>query len=133
MVPARVRLTVGRGYGDLRIWGRTPDGRWWAMVTWEGWLAHGFEAASPTQCAGWASSDFVLRSPGVNYENIPRVVLDEDQSAWPPPSGGLYFGVLTPGQRLDPPEGMRWSQQRLGRRERPLRHEQAPPRDRRGR
>jgi hypothetical protein len=131
MVAPRVRLTVGRGYGDLELWGRTPDGQWWALVSWEGWIAHGFERARSVQCAGWAAAEHVMPAPAVNYDRVTRIALDEDPTAWPRPPGGLYYGVLTAGQKPEPPDGMRWSQPRISTRERNARYEQAPPTDRR--
>ena len=131
MVPPRVRLTVGRGYGDLELWGRTPDGRWWALVSWEGWIAHAFERARSIHCAGWAAAEQVMPSPAVNYDRVTRITLDQDPGAWPkPPAAVLYFGVPTAGEKLEPLEGMRWSQPRTSARERAARYEQAAPRDR---
>jgi hypothetical protein len=127
VVAPRVRLTVGRGYGDLELWGRDPDGRWWALVSWEAWLGRGFATPDPVLCSGWASSDHVLQTPGVNYERVTRIALTDDKASWPRPPNGLHFGVLLPGQKPEPPEGMRWTQPRLNRRERQLRYEQAPP------
>lgn len=42
-----MRLTVPPQHGvHLLAWGADPAGQWWALVTWERYIAHGFE--SPT-------------------------------------------------------------------------------------
>lgn len=89
----------------LRGWGRAPDGRWWALVTWRdsltdpdtgvGWEPHMF--------AAWAPAEHVHREPPAasvsRYAGTPRVQLSADRADWPGPPGWdqgdpHYLGVL---------------------------------------
>jgi hypothetical protein len=50
--PPRVRLSVPPQYGaHLLAGGTDPTGRWWGLVTWERYMARGFEAPTRVWCS----------------------------------------------------------------------------------
>ena len=120
--PPKIRLQLPPQYGvRLLAWGCDPAGSWWALVTWERFIAHHFESPRQLWCTAWAAARYVKRVEHEDYARVPRVRLDEDRRWWPTPPGPMklgYFGVLEADTNLDPPEGFRWTAPRYDKRSR---------------
>lgn len=117
--PPRVRLSVPPQHGvHLLAWGADPTGQWWALVTWERYIARGFEAPTQIWCSAWTSSAHVDQIDTEDYSRVPRVRLDIDRRWWPlPPAARIgYFRVLDEKTSLDPPDGFRWCNPRYSKR-----------------
>jgi hypothetical protein len=114
-----VRLSVPPEHGvHLLAWGADPAGSWWALVTWERYIARSFEAPTQVWCSAWTASAHVAQVATEDYSRVPRLRLDADQRWWPsPPAPRLgYFGVLAADTPLDPPSGFRWCAPRYSKR-----------------
>lgn len=120
--PPFVTLDIPPGAGMvwLRGWGRAPDGRWWAILTWRDYLTDPVTHVGqhPHMFAAWARAEHVHpqpseRPPG-RYAGIPRVELEADPGAWPAPPGWdqhdpHYLGVLDGREPAIPAElGTPW-------------------------
>lgn len=117
--PPKVRLELPPQYGvHLLAWGADPDGAWWALVTWERYIAHHFEAPQQLWCSAWAPAATVQRVEHEDYSRVPRLRLDGDRRWWPTPPGPKlgHYGLLT-GDELEPPEGYRWCSPRFSKRQ----------------
>jgi hypothetical protein len=117
--PPKVRLSVPPTYGvQLLAWGTDPAGEWWALVTWERFVAAGWETPTQVWCSGWTSSSHVGRVEDEDYTRVPRVRLDADQRWWPSPPGpgGVHYGLLDSTTPLDPPAGFVWKTPRYSKR-----------------
>jgi hypothetical protein len=61
---------------DLHAWGRSPDGQWWALVSWElyGQLRGG---NGHLHCSGWMPASTVHRTSNLEddreYPDVPRL------------------------------------------------------------
>lgn len=87
---------------DLHAWGRPPQSRWWALVSWSVY------AATPTgnqyiHRSAWVHEDRIERSrdPTVAalYRTVERFDLPADPDAWPTPAASAgrfwqHYGVL---------------------------------------
>lgn len=117
--PPEVRLNVPPQYGvHLLAWGADPAGQWWALVTWERYMAHNFEQPTQIWCSGWTSCSHLARVEDEDYSRVPRIVLDSDRRWWPPPPGprGLHYGLIDESTELTPPERYRWCAPRYSKR-----------------
>ena len=120
--PPKIQLQLPPQYGvHLLAWGCDPGGGWWALVTWERFIAHHFEAPTRLWCTAWAAARYVGQVEHEDYGRVPRVRLDQDPRWWPTPPGPMklgHFGVLDADTNLDPPEGDRWTSPRMSKRSR---------------
>jgi hypothetical protein len=117
--PPKVRLHLPPQYGvHLLAWGADPAGGWWALVTWERYMARSFEAPTQVWCSAWAPASAVERVEDEDYTRVPRLRLDADRRWWPPQPGPRlgHYGVLSADSPLDPPSGFRWCSPRLSKR-----------------
>ncbi len=118
--PPRVQLTVPPQYGvHLLAWGITPVGEWWALVTWERYMARGFEAPTQVWCSAWTNHQHIRPVDTEDYTRVPRVLLDRDQRWWPPPPGPPrrgHYGLLAADTDLAAPAGFRWCAPRYSKR-----------------
>jgi len=117
--PPRVRLSVPPQYNvHLLAWGADPAGEWWALVTWERYMARGFESPTRVWCSAWTSRAHVGQVENEDYSRVPRVRLDDDQRWWPTPPGPRagHYGLLEADTPLDPPTGFRWCNPRFSKR-----------------
>ena len=72
--PPRVRLELPPQHGvHLLAWGADPGGAWWALVTWERYIAHHFEAPQQLWCTAWAPAAAVQRLEHEDYSRVPRL------------------------------------------------------------
>lgn len=114
-----MQLSVPPQYGvHLLAWGVDPAGGWWALLTWERYMAHGFESPTQIWCSAWTNSAHVSRIDTEDYTRVPRVRLDADHRWWPPPVGPRrgHYGLLDADTPLDPPDGYRWCNPRFSKR-----------------
>jgi hypothetical protein len=97
---------------DLHAWRRSPDGQWWALVSWElyGQLRGG---NGHLHCSAWMPASTMHRTSNPEddrkYPDVPRLGLPDDLHAWPTlaPRHGTRchsYGRLI--QRPDPPPGI---------------------------
>lgn len=117
--PPRVRLSVPPEHGvHLLAWGIDPAGEWWALVTWERYVARGFEAPMRLWCSAWTRAQHLAQVEHEDYTRLPRLRLDDDQRWWPAPPGPRpgHYGILDATTALEPPDGMRWCTPRYSKR-----------------
>ena len=111
--PPKVKLHLPPQYGvHLLAWGADPAGGWWALITWEHYMARHFETPQRVWCSAWAAATYVERVDDEDYTRVPRIRLDADPRWWPTPPGPklAHYGVLSADTKLEPPKGYRWDQ-----------------------
>lgn len=114
-----MRLELPPQYGvHLLAWGADPDGSWWALVTWERYIAHHFEAPQQLWCSAWAPAAAVQRVEHEDYSRVLGLRLDSDARWWPTTPGPKigHYGILTAHSGLEAPEGYRWCNPRFSKR-----------------
>jgi hypothetical protein len=128
-----VWAAIAHGQAHLDLWGRDPDGQWWALLVWEDYASRGLTRPVTVLCSGWLPAADLQPIAGGDYSQVWRARLGPNPLTWPTPSTGsdLHYGAVSRYQRLDPPDGMTWTSTSPRRRSQIPRYEQASPQDRR--
>lgn len=115
----------------LALWGRAPDGHWWAVLGWVGYLRHDFREYEAV-CSAWVFGEDIRQLDGADYDHVAKVRLGDDPTEWPRPwlASDLHYPQLTSARPALAPDGATWDTTPAYRRRLP-RYELAEGRSRR--